>query len=242
MSIITTTNYKRPLDATYLPVLNQLLIGVTGSEKQDIIEQFKQVVCSIVILASPISATSLNRLLGFPEGTIDSRINLPHSVLSISSDPNQPIRVLHPSFRDFLIDPERCETNPFPVNENQTHQIIANHCLRLMSSSLKQNICGLESPSILKTEVASSRVDQFLPLEVKYACLYWIQHLQKSGTQLKDYDQVHRFLQAHLIHWFEALGWMGKISEGIKAILYLEGYVLVSYLLFDRRLINLSLG
>jgi len=92
MSIITTTNYKRPLDATYLPVLNQLLIGVTGSEKQDIIEQFKQVVGSIVILASPLSATSLNRLLGFPEGTVDSRINLLHSVLSISSDPNQCVK------------------------------------------------------------------------------------------------------------------------------------------------------
>jgi hypothetical protein len=99
-----------------------------------------------------------------------------------------------------------------------------------MSSSLKQNICGLESPGILKSEVASSRVDQFLPPEVKYACLYWIQHLQKSSTQLKDYGQVHRFLQAHLIHWFEALGWMGKTSEGIQVILSLEAYVSVSYL------------
>ena len=237
-----TKSQASKLDATYLPVLNQLLIGVTGSEKQDIIEQFKQVVGSIVILASPLSATSLDQLLGVPQGTVDSRTDLLHSVLSIPSDPNQPIRVLHLSFRDFLVDPERCETNPFSVNENQTHQIIANCCIRLMSSSLKQNICGLESPGILKTEVASSRVDQFLPPEVKYACLYWIQHLQKSSTQLKDYGQVHQFLQAHLIHWFEALGWMGKTSEGIEAILSLEGYVLVSYLLFDRSLINLSLG
>jgi hypothetical protein len=232
-----TKSQVSKLDTTYLLVLNQLLIRVTGSEKQDIIEQFKQVVGLIVILASPLSATSLDQLFRVPEGTVDSRTDLLHSVLSISSDPNQPIQVLHLLFCNFLVDPERCETNPFSVNKNQMYQRIANCCIQLMSSSLKQNICGLESPGILKTEVTSSQVDQFLPPEVKYMCLYWIQHLQKSSTQLKDYSQVHRFLQAHLIHWFEALGWIGKTSEGIEAILSLEGYVLVSYLLFDRSLI-----
>ena len=51
-----------------------------------------------------------------------------------------------------------------------------------------------------------------------------------------------RFLQAHLLHWLEVLGWMGKTPEGIEAILSLEGYVLVCYLLINRSLINLSLG
>jgi hypothetical protein len=45
-----------------------------------------------------------------------------------------------------------------------------------------------------------------------------IQHLEKSGAQLHDNDQVHRFLQVHLLHWLEALSWIGKTSEGILAI------------------------
>jgi hypothetical protein len=237
-----TKSQASKLGATYLPVLDQLLIGVTGSEKRDIVEKFKQVVGSIVVLASPLSATSLDQLLGVPKGTVDSGTDLLHSVLSIPSDSNYPIRLLHLSFRDFLVDTKRCEINPFWVDENQTHQMIANCCIRLMSSSLKQNICGLESPGILKTEVASSRVDQCLPPEVKYACLYWIQHLQKSSAQLDDHGKAHQFLQAHLIHWLEALGWMGKTSEAIQAILSLEAHVLVSYLsIIYRSLINLSL-
>ena len=48
--------------------------------------------------------------------------------------------------------------------------------------------------------------------------LYWIQHLEKSGAQLHDNDQVHRFLQVHLLPWLEALSWIGKTSEGILAI------------------------
>ena len=97
-----------------------------------------------------------------------------------------------------------------------------------MSSSLKQDVCGLRCPGVLTTNIKSSQVDQCLPLEVRYACLYWVQHLQRSRAQPRDNDQVHQFLQGHLLHWLEALGWMGKISEGILAILLLEAQIPVS--------------
>jgi hypothetical protein len=71
-------------------------------------------------------------------------------------------------------------------------------------------------------------VEQCLPPEIQYACLYWIQHLQKSSTQLRNNDQVHQFLQEHLLHWFEALGWIGKVSEGIHAIVSLESITTIS--------------
>jgi hypothetical protein len=45
---------------------------------------------------------------------------------------------------------------------------------------------------------------------------------QKSDVQLLDGDQVHQFLQEHLLHWLEALGWTKKVSEGIHAISTLE--------------------
>jgi len=101
------------LDTTYLLVLDQLLVGVTISERRGLVENFQQVVGSIVILASPLSTTSLDRLLGVPEGTVDSRTDLLHSVLSIPSRPDHPIRLLHLSFRDFLVDTKKRETNLF---------------------------------------------------------------------------------------------------------------------------------
>ena len=61
-------------------------------------------------------------------------------------------------------------------------------------------------------------------------CLYWIQHLQKSDAQLYDSGQVYQFLQVHL-HWLEALGWIGKTSEGILAILSLEALIPVTLLI-----------
>ena len=99
-----------------------------------------------------------------------------------------------------------------------------------MSSSLKQDICGLKTPGVLVTDVGRSRVEHSVSPELQYACLYWIQHLHKSGAQLHDKDYVHQFLEVHLLHWFEALGWMGNVSEGIHAIISLEGLIPVSLL------------
>ena len=105
-----------------------------------------------------------------------------------------------------------------------------------MSDSLKQDICDLEAPGVLVTNIESSQVEQHLPAEVQYACLYWVQHLQRSGAQL--YNQVYQFLQDHLLHWLEALGWIGKTSEGILAIVSLEAHIPV--ILFDSILKNLD--
>jgi hypothetical protein len=116
------------------------------------------------------------------------------------------------------------------VDEKQAHQTLAANCIQFMSNFLKQDILGLDTPGILITDIESSRVENCLPSEVQYACLYWIEHLQKSGTRLSDYDQVHQFLQKHLLHWLEALSWMRKISEGIYRITSLESLALVSQL------------
>ena len=86
------------------------------------------------------------------------------------------------------------------------------------------------APGSQTSQVESDHLQKYLPSEVQYACLYWVQHLQKGDTQVYDGEEVHQFLQDHLLHWLEALGWMDKASEGIQAILFLETYISVSYL------------
>jgi hypothetical protein len=104
---------------------------------------------------------------------------------------------------------------------------MAESCIRLISTSLKQDICELNAPGVLVAEVGSSQIEQHLPPEVQYACLYWVEHLQKSGGELSDNDEVHQFLQTHFLYWLEALSWMQRLSEGILAIRTLESIALV---------------
>jgi hypothetical protein len=215
-----TKSQASKLDATYLPVLNQLLVGVTNTEKRGIVEEFQQVVGSIVILASPLSATSLDRLLGVPEGTVDSRTDLLHSVLSIPSRPDHPIRLLHLSFRDFLVDAEKRETNPFWINEKDVHTKLATRCLQRLSTGeyIKRDICNFQTPERPRADVDRQTIDLHLPPDIQYACQYWVYHLKEGGGIICDNDQVYNFLKCHFLHWLESLSFIGRLQESIGMI------------------------
>ena len=101
----------------------------------------------------------------------------------------------------------------------------------------------MHAPGSKASQVESSWIKKCLPPEVQYAYLYWVQYLQRSSSQVHDSKEAHQFLQAHLLYWLKALGWISKTSEGIQAILSLEAHVPVSYLsIIYRSLINLALG
>jgi hypothetical protein len=185
---------------------------------------------SIVILFSPLSIEATSRLLHTTKQLVERTLRSLHAILDIPKDSTRPLRLHHPSFRDFLLDSNRCKDANFQVDEKLTHRALAANCIQLMSESVKQDICGLGTPGAVVADVASSQINQCLPPEVQYACIYWVQHVQKSGMQLYDNDEVHQFLQEHLLHWLEALGWMQKVSEGFYAIESLESIVTVSQL------------
>jgi hypothetical protein len=217
------------LNEIYLTVLKHSISpNYTDEEKKDLYSMLRHILGSMVVLFSPLPVDSLSRILRVTKQGIEQRLEDLHTILDIPEDQTRPLRLHHPSFRDFLLNKDRCGNPNFWVDDKQAHRTLAESCILLMSNSLKQDICGVKAPGVLTTNIASSRVKQCLPLEVKYACLYWIQHLQNSGAQLHDNDQVHRFLQVHLLHWLEALSWIGKTSEGILAIYSLEAQILVS--------------
>jgi hypothetical protein len=189
----------------------------------------------IVTLLSPLSYHSLAKLLVTAQD--DAQDEVPwmlrdlHAILDIPKDSSRLLHLHHPSFRDFLFEKARSEE--FWVDEKQMHQVLADRCISLMSTSLKQGMCGEDALGILVAELERSQIKRSLPPEVQYACLHWIQHLQKSDTQFNDIDKVHQFLQDHLLHWLEALGWMGKLSEGVHAIASLKSFAAVSTHLLD---------
>ena len=72
-------------------------------------------------------------------------------------------------------------------------------------------MCYLRLSGALAVDVEKSKVEEYLPLRVQYACQYRIGHLQQSDVELYDNGQVQEFLKEHFLHWFEALG---LISSG----------------------------
>ncbi|KAL8403221.1 hypothetical protein RB594_008470 [Gaeumannomyces avenae] len=244
------------LHATYLPILNQLLLKRTNSgsvsrtenEKSEIVGWFREIVGTIVLLADPLPTASLARLLGRSQVNVDSKLRGLHSVLNISGDPTSPVKLLHLSFRDFLVDDENRDANPFWVDKQDTHERLAHRCLELLSTgdNLKKNVCGLRWPGTLRDEISPQTISAALPPDVQYACRYWVHHWKESKRRIQDGDLVDRFLIKHLLHWLEALGVIGRIRESIGMVdellglVHPEDSIAVSALLRDVRRVILS--
>jgi hypothetical protein len=102
---------------------------------------------NIVIWFSALSAGSLGRLLHITKQDVDQTLEDLHAILDIPKNQTNPVRLHHPSFRDFLLDNNRCKDMNFQVDEKQAHKTLAARCIQLMSESLKQDICGLDASS-----------------------------------------------------------------------------------------------
>ncbi|KAH9216225.1 putative WD-repeat protein, partial [Leptodontidium sp. 2 PMI_412] len=225
------------LDEIYITVLaNSISQEYTEEEKEEAYHMLRQILGTIAVLSSPLSVSSLTRLLGLVKEDVCQTLEDLHSVLDISNNENQPLRLHHPSFRDFLLDENRSKSSKFWVEDKQMHQVLAHRCLQVMSSALRQNICSFELPGQRAADVDNVLLEQYLPSEVQYACLYWVQHLQKSEVNPVENDQVHQFLNEHLLHWLEALGWMRKVHDGVQQcpLLYTFVYDMKRFSLYCR--------
>jgi hypothetical protein len=79
-----------------------------------------------------------------------------------------------------------------------------------------------------RAAVGQAVIANNLPDEVAYACSYWVQYAVMSGEYLKDDGDVHQFLTNHLLHWIEALSWLGRTSYVIHSLGSLQAIVDVS--------------
>ena len=224
-------NRVAKLDTIYLPILEQLFTKQDEVETQKLAEEFREVIGTIIILADPLSTISLANLLGVEKHDITCKLDLLHSVLNVPTNESRPVKLLHLSFREFLLDPERSRKSPFWVDEEEEHERIASKCLQLMSKNdcLKKNICDLREPGITRDEIDTHTVNAFLPGEVQYACRYWFYHLEKAHRSHKDNDEVHVFLQEHLLHWLEAMSLLHGTFESIMIITDLLSICKVSH-------------
>ena len=89
--VLSRSDDSRPqLGTTYRSVLDNLTAGKSVSQRAQIIQQFHEVIGPIVLLATPLSTSSLAELLGISKDDIDSRLDLLHSVLRIPASAKAP--------------------------------------------------------------------------------------------------------------------------------------------------------
>ena len=224
--------YISKMGTTYLPVLKQLLVRQDKWETRELIEDFKKIVGAIIVLATPLSANALGRLLDKEPEDIRYRLARLHSVLNISDDLDAPVRLLHLSFRDFLLDSktkEEAESEQFWIDEKAVHQTLTDRCLKVMQQCLRKNICNLPDDGTQRNEIDVYSINRHLPLELRYACRYWTHHLVRSRNPVTWMSQALSFLEEHFLHWVEAMSILGRTSEVLRIINSLASVMQVSF-------------
>lgn len=200
--------YVSRMDKTYLPILTQLLNG-PESDESELLQEFQDIVGVIILLELPLSIYTLSRFLGIGVDQISNRLDSFRSVLSIPGDLDQPVRILHLSFREFLVQSK----GKFHVDEQERNKKIAKSCLKTMRSHLHRDICCLTDPGVLRADINPLDIRHYLPPELQYSCRYWIHHVKKSQPSSSEIEETRLFFQTHFLHWMEAMSLLGRISE-----------------------------
>jgi hypothetical protein len=186
------------MEKTYLPILTQLLNEQENDELelQQILQEFQSIVGVIILLANPLSINALSAFLGIRVDQISYRLRFFRSVLRISDNRDKPVRSLHSSFWDFLVQPG----TKFHVDGPRMHKEIVKFCLRTMDRHLHKDICNLDSPGTRTVDIDVKLIRQHLPPELQYSCRYWTYHIERSQAVLFQTEDVLLFLQKQFLH------------------------------------------
>ena len=232
---------KQSQGATHEAGINQLYIQIlelafqdADPTEQEIYSQFRNVVGAVLLASHPLSRKALSKLLG-NSGTPSITLRFLHSVLNVPDGEDEPIRVFHKSFPDFLTDRTRCKDDRFFVDPATHHKHILFSCFDLMEKSLKKNICEMDDYVVLKkVPNLSARRDKYIGTSLEYACRFWTKHLAsvpgKGPDDKKIQEAIDKFFTKHLLCWIEVLSIAGHLGTAVNAIDDIrQWYLSVSY-------------
>jgi hypothetical protein len=200
----------RGLDELYSEVLGQAF------DVEDFISmsRFKLVMGRILATKEPLSISSHSELRDEddPADLVELVVQQLGSLLSGVDQQDIPVRALHASFSDFLTDEKRSKA--YYVDPLRHSQTLALSSLRIMKTSLRFNICGLESSYLRNEDVPdlSLRIKKSVLPQLSYACRFWVNHVVTAAYDQKLVNEVKDFLYHRLLYWLEVLSVVGSIN------------------------------
>lgn len=205
---------ERQLDHIYVTVLrNAIPPGSNQLETTEHLKLLRETLGRIVVLRSALSMTSLAALLNRSTTDVQDTLAKFHTIFRISARTSDPIHLHHPTFRDFLLDKDRCSGLSLWADEKRMHGALADSCIEYMSKALESYVSDIDdcrTPPITGSRPEATQRNEHA---LRYAGLYWVEHYRRSNIHLRDGDRVHLFLQNKFLAWFEAMKQLGKSAE-----------------------------
>ncbi|KAG5797868.1 hypothetical protein H9Q69_003096 [Fusarium xylarioides] len=138
------------------------------------------------------------------------------------------IYFVHQSAKDFLLN--KASNQILPSGAAHQHQAIFSRSLEALSETLERDAYKLDAPGFPIDQISPPDPDPVA--SVRYSCVYWVDHLDDSGSKAKMSDNalqdggvVHDFIKKKYLHWLESLSPLRSMSEGVLAVQKLEALV-----------------
>ncbi|KAJ3003036.1 hypothetical protein NUW54_g5515 [Trametes sanguinea] len=142
-------------------------------------------------------------------------------ILPAPGDEALPIRLIHTSFVNFIVDQSRCTQRAFLITPVIYHAILAKGCLRALVT-LRHNICEVNPKHhrLLNSEIPNlqEKIAWHLTSERQYAVKYWSYHLVHAEIDKQLMDALQVLCDDHLLDWLEALSLLGCMDVAIAAL------------------------
>lgn len=216
-----TRGVESALDDLYTTALK----CVGSWDDVDFVRDFGAILGVILVSKIPLSADAIDKILGSPENRPSAyTISLLRCVLS--EGPR--VRVLHPSFAEFLSNRERCKSEIWFIDTKSCNILFTALCLQRLDATLKRNICDL-------TLSPTSGLLEELPEDVMYASVHWIEHvcsITDVNNAVTIVNIMFQFLLRHLLHWLEAMSILQRSRETAKLLFNLLDWIMVSHPIF----------
>jgi hypothetical protein len=214
---------KSVIDVRYSQILVSSFRDVPEDDPKPF-ERFRLVAASIVLAFNPLSRANLATILGTSSERIWTILSRLHSVFIVPSSDKEPIRICHKSFADFLTDRQRCPDTRFHINSPSYHLKFGISCLKLMTMTLKRNMCRLPRYAMNKQirNLPAYR-DKCIGAPLMYACEFWANHLRSSigaGEDIgaESIELVNHFFEEHFLSWLEVLSIAGKLRVAVYSL------------------------
>jgi hypothetical protein len=213
------------LDKLYLQVLECAFPTISP----ELASRLKLVLGTLVLLCNPLSPSNLEQLLNLPV-PLETTLEQLQSVIVLPNDNNEHIRLIHPSFHDFLTNRNRCTNSKFLVTPQLQHSFLAQACLDVMMKLLKRNICNIDQPWKLHHEINNlpESVHHHIPQFLQYACRHWSQHLLHGWLSDKLLNMLKEFCNKYLLYWMEVCSLIGDLKGVVPALKTVHQLLFVS--------------
>ena len=229
-SPVSGIQYIREIDSIYSTVIGTCFAGdLDIDELLSYKRLLQRMLTTIVVAFDELPVGALAEFAEADPGILTQALEALHAVMYTTRDRQKVVRIIHESFRDYLLDHSRCVDVGLAVDHQSGNCYMGEVCIRVLHTQLRENICWLLSPGFTVDEMNLVEVEEHISPALRYACIFWTRHVCSAAIKLEDDGSVHHLLKHNSLMWIEAMSLLGKASDVITALADLESLINIDH-------------